>query len=377
MSTTIEKAPNAYPATPDLFASLLLGPYALRNRVVMAPLTRNRAGPGGVPQPMNVAYYTQRSSAGLIITEGSQISPQGVGYPGTPGIHSAAQVAGWRGITDAVHAAGGRIFLQLWHVGRISHPSLQPDGALPVAPSAIRPAGDAFTVDGPQPFVTPRALETAEIAGIVEQFRVAAKGARDAGFDGVEIHAANGYLLDQFLRDGTNRRTDRYGGRLENRIRLLIEVTEAVIGIWGAGRVGVRISPVNSFNDIRDAAPDVTFPYVAERLNRYGLAYLHVVEEDFAGSTTRQTFDREKLRAAYTGTYLANGGYDRARADAAVAGGAADLVAFGTLYVANPDLVERFARNAPLNTPDPETFYGGDEQGYTDYPLLQRAPAAA
>ena len=362
----------------DLFIPAKLGPYELANRVVMAPLTRNRAGPGGVPQEMNVEYYAQRASAGLIITEGSQISPQGRGYPGTPGIHSQAQIAGWRRVTDAIHRRGGRVFLQLWHVGRISHPSLQPKGALPVAPSAIKPDGETFTETGLQAFVTPRALQTDEIPGIVAQFRQAAENALEAGFDGVEVHAANGYLLDQFLRDGTNRRDDDYGGSLENRARLLLQVTHAVAGVFGADRVGVRLSPVNSFNSMSDTAPDVTFPYIAERLNRFGLAYLHVVEQDEAGSDAMRGFDPRKLRGAFKGTYIANGGYDQVRAEVALATGAADLIAFGKPFIANPDLAARFAIGAPLNRAEEASFYGGDEKGYTDYPFLapQQAQAA-
>ncbi len=354
----------------DLFTPIQLGRYELKNRIVMAPLTRNRAGAGNTPRAMNVEYYAQRASAGLIITEGSQISPQGVGYPGTPGIHSREQVAGWKQVTDAVHERGGRIFLQLWHVGRISHPSLQPYGAVPVAPSALRPEGEAFTHEGLKPFVTPRALEVWEIPGIVAQFREGAKNALAAGFDGVEIHAANGYLLDQFLRDGSNRRIDAYGGSVENRVRLLLEVTEAVSDVWGADRVGVRLSPINSFNSLYDSRPDVTFGYAASQLNRFDLAYLHVVESDFAGSRLRQAYDKNRLRNIFAGTYMANGGYDRERASAALAAGDADLVSFGTFYVANPDLPARFATNAALNIPDKETFYGGDERGYTDYPFL-------
>ena len=362
---------------PDLFTPLRLGPYALSNRIVMAPLTRNRAGAGDAPTGMNVEYYRQRASAGMIVTEGSQVSPRGKGYPGTPGIHSAAQIAGWRKVTDAVHQEGGRIFLQLWHVGRISHPSLQPGGARPVAPSALRPEGEVFTEDGKQPFVTPRALETDEIPVVVGEFRKAARNALAAGFDGVEVHAANGYLLDQFLRDGTNRRTDRYGGPVENRARLLLEVTKAVIDVWGAERVGVRLSPVNTFNDIADSDPDATFGYAASELGKLGIAFLHVVESDFAGSTATRTFDKQKLRQAFDGLYLANGGYDKTRATEALAQGAADFVSFGAPYVANPDLVERFAQGAPLNAPDPETFYGGDERGYTDYPALGEGVLAA
>ncbi len=374
--SSLDSASGAAIKDRDLLAQAKLGPYALDNRVVMAPLTRNRAGDGNVPRAMNVEYYVQRATAGLIVTEGTQISPEGVGYPGTPGIHSAEQIAGWRRVTDAVHAAGGRIFLQLWHVGRVSHPSLQPGGALPVAPSAIRPEGDAFTADGLQPFVTPRALELAEIPGIVEDYRQAAENAREAGFDGVEVHAANGYLLDQFLRDGSNHRTDAYGGPVENRAQLLLDVIDAVTTVWNANQVGVRLSPINSFNDMADSDPNATFGYVARQLNAYGLAYLHVVETDMAGSTSAQSFDKRKLRNAFRGTYIANGGYDKARATDAIAGGHADFVAFGAPFISNPDLVERFALDAPLTEPDRDTFYGGDERGYIDYPFLDEAASA-
>lgn len=359
-----------------LLSPAKLGPYALDNRVVMAPLTRSRAGDGGVPRAMNVEYYAQRATAGLIISEATQISPEGVGYPGTPGIHSNDQIKGWRRVTDAVHAAGGRIVLQLWHVGRISHPSLQPGGARPVAPSAIRPEGDAFTADGLQPFVTPRALELYEIPGIVEDYRQAAENAKEAGFDGIEVHAANGYLLDQFLRDGTNHRTDEYGGPVENRARLLLDVMDAVTTVWNADQVGVRLSPINTFNDMTDSDPDATFGYVARQLNAYGLAYLHVVESDMTGAASTQTFDKRKLRNAFRGTYIANGGYDKARATEAIANGHADFVAFGIPFIANPDLVERFALDAPLTESDQATFYGGDERGYIDYPFLEEAAAA-
>lgn len=358
-------------ASIHLFTPLQVGPYELPNRIVMAPLTRNRAGEGNVPQALNAEYYAQRASAGLIITEASQISPQGVGYPFTPGIHTDAQVAGWRLVTDAVHARGGRIFLQLWHVGRISHPSLQPGGELPVAPSAIKPDGEAFTYEGLQPFVIPRALEIREIPGIVEQYRVAATHALAAGFDGVEVHAANGYLLDQFLRDGSNRREDQYGGTRENRTRLLIEVLEAVTGVWGAERVGVRISPLNPFNSITDSQPDETFLHVARTLGPLGLAYLHVVESASDGvATSGHTIDWRTLRDTFGGLYMANGGYDRARAGNALLAGDADMISFGTLFLANPDLPERFLRKSELNVPDPDTFYGGDARGYTDYPKL-------
>ena len=326
-----------------------------------------------MPQALNLDYYAQRASAGLIVSEATQVSPQGVGYPDTPGIHSSEQIAGWRRVTDAVHALGGRIFLQLWHVGRISHPSLQPLGALPVAPSAIRPDGQAFTADGLRDFVTPRALESAEIPGIVAQFGRAARNALEAGFDGVEVHGANGYLLDQFLRDGSNRREDAYGGPVENRARLLMEVTEAVVDVWGADRVGVRLSPAGSFNSMRDSDPQTTFGTVVRQLNGFGLAYLHMVEDGRTGASEGPGVDWAALRRAFDGPYLANGAYDRAQATTALAGGDADLVSFGQLYVANPDLAERFARGAALNRPDPATFYGGDQRGYTDYPALSSA----
>jgi N-ethylmaleimide reductase len=355
----------------DIFSPLRLGPLQLPNRVVMAPMTRNRAGRGNAPGPLNATYYAQRASAGLIISEATQISPQGLGYPGTPGIHSSEQVAGWKGVTDAVHAAGGRMFLQLWHVGRISHPSLQPHGALPVAPSAIAPTGQAMTADGMKPFVTPRALETSEIAGIVEDYRHGARNARAAGFDGVELHGANGYLIDQFLRDGANRRTDRYGGDALNRARFLIEITEAVVGEWGAERVGVRLSPTNPFNDMRDSNPAATFATAVSELNRFGLAYLHVVEPAAgdpvpAGKVPDIRFFRKIWHSALIG----NKGYDLARANAVIRDGCADLVSFAVLFLANPDLPIRFRRGGPFNPPDRKTFYGGAAAGYTDYPPI-------
>ncbi len=343
---------------PDLFTPLTLGKLLLPNRIVMAPMTRSRAGAGNAPNCMMATYYLQRAGAGLIISEATQVSPQGVGYPGTPGMHSYDQIAGWRNVTDAVHAAGGRIFVQLWHVGRISHPSLQPGGQLPVAPSAIRPEGEAMTAEGMQPFVTPRALETEEIPGIVEQYARAATNAAAAGFDGAEIHAANGYLLDQFLRDGSNQRADGYGGTPENRARLLLEVTTAVCDVLGAGQVGVRISPDGTFNDMRDSDPVTTFGAVARMLNKIHPAYLHVVEGKF---------DCGLLRRAFKGVYMANGGYDLNRGNAALASGAADLIAYGMPFIANPDLPWRFANNAPLAEANPGKLYGGDETGYTDY----------
>ena len=358
-----------------LFTPFQLGPLQLPNRIVMAPMTRNRAGHGNVPTALNTEYYRQRAAAGLIVTEGSQVSPQGVGYPGTPGIHTDAQVEGWRRVTDAVHGAGGRIFLQLWHVGRISHPSLQPAGALPVAPSAIAARGEAFTASGPQSFVVPRALETDEIAGVVAQFEDGARRALAAGFDGVEIHGANGYLIDQFLRDGTNRRTDRYGGSAPNRARFLLEVTEAVAGVWGAERVGVRLSPWNDFNDMQDSAPRATFGYAARALAPLKLAYLHLVEP-VGGVPAGAAPLAPELKTAFGGPLIVNGGYTGHLAEAALARGEADLVSFAASFLANPDLPARLRLGAPLNTPDPATFYGGDHHGYTDYPALAPALAA-
>jgi N-ethylmaleimide reductase len=353
-----------------LFTPFTLGPIALANRLVMAPLTRNRAGADNVPTAMMTTYYQQRSGAGLIISEGAQICPEGVGYPLTPGIHSPEQIAGWQRVTAAVHGAGGKIFLQLWHVGRISHPSLQPNGALPVAPSAVQPQGEAATYSGMQAFVTPRALDLAEIPEVVAQYRQAAIAAKEAGFDGVEIHGANGYLIDQFLRDRTNRRTDAYGGSFANRTRFLLEIVEAVIGVWGPGRVGVRLSPSGTFNDMGDSDPIALFSYVAEALNAFPLAYLHLVEVNEAdlryGGTEVPT---AILRQKYQGVFMVCGEYNRPRAEAAIAHGA-DLVAFGRLFIANPDLPARLAQNAPLNEPDVSTFYGGDERGYVDYPFL-------
>ncbi|MBD2040043.1 alkene reductase [Microcoleus sp. FACHB-672] len=355
----------------NLLSPIQVGAYTLPNRLVMAPLTRNRAGDGNVPGPMNVTYYVQRASAGLIISEATQVSPQGQGYPLTPGIHSSEQVEGWRLVTDEVHKHGGRIFLQLWHVGRISHPLLQPDAALPVAPSAVKPAGEAMTFSGSQPFVTPRALEIDEIPGIIEQYRQGAENALAAGFDGVEIHGANGYLLDQFLRDGTNKRTDEYGGSIENRARLQLEVTEAVVKVWGANRVGIRLSPSSTFNDMHDSNPEATFGYLVEALNRFNLAYLHLIEG--TESDTRhggKVVPTSYFRSIYKGILMTNGGFDQQAADELIAAGGADLISFGRLFIANPDLPERFRLNASLNEPDPSTFYGGTEKGYIDYPAL-------
>lgn len=375
--------------TPNLFTPFRLGPYELRNRVVMAPMTRSRAGEGNVPTPLMAEYYAQRADAGLIVTEGAQVSPRGVGYPDTPGIHTDAQVEGWRRVTEAVHARGGRIFLQLWHVGRVSHPSLQPGGALPVAPSAIGIEGQMIhTAGGMKPFVTPRALGTDEVAEVVEQFAEGARLAYAAGFDGVELHGANGYLIDQFLRDRSNHRADRYGGSVENRVRFLVEVAEAVAGVWGGERVGVRLSPVSAINGMGDTDPLATFSYAAYALNRLNLAYLHVAEPiGEAGRSGGASFDvpgegdaggrlSPVLKAVFRGAFIANGGYGGGTGNAAVAEGRADLVAFGKPFIANPDLPLRLRLGAPLNAPDRATFYGGGEHGYTDYPALEPARAA-
>ena len=353
----------------DLFSPVKLGGIALNNRIVMAPLTRNRAGEGGVPQEINVKYYEQRASAGLIITEATPISPMGHGYPLLPGIYTDAQIAGWKKVTDAVHAKGGKIVIQLWHVGRISHPSLL-NGETPVAPSAIKPAGKAFTFQGLVDYVTPRALDVSELPGIVADYVQAAKNALKAGFDGVEVHSANGYLLDQFLRDGSNQRTDQYGGSFENRARLLMQVTKAVVDAIGADKVGLRLSPVNPFNDMKDSNPQALFNYVTEQLNQFNLAYLHVVEGGIHGGGVADPFDFVAMRKLCKLSYIANLSYDKARGNEAIASGHADAVAYGVPFIANPDLVERLRKDAPLNEADSSTFYGGTEKGYTDYPTL-------
>ena len=355
---------------PTLFTPANFGPLKLRNRVVMAPLTRSRAGPGNVPTQLNALYYAQRASAGLIISEATQIAPEGQGYISTPGIHSAEQIAGWTCVTQAVRIAGGHIVCQLWHVGRISHASFQPGGRAPVAPSAIKPNGQAFTAKGFEPIPTPRALETAEIPAIVAQYAQAARNAMAAGFDGVEVHGANGYLIDQFLRDQTNRRTDRYGGSIENRSRFLLEVVDAVSAAVGAERTGVRISPQNGQNDIADSDPQTLFNYVAEQLSGKDLAYLHTIEGDTSGAAV-PPFDYQKLKDLFGGMVIANNGFDKPRANEAIAAGRADLIAFGKPYIANPDLVIRLFLDAPLMPVNRDTLYGGSEQGYTDYPILQ------
>jgi N-ethylmaleimide reductase len=356
----------------DLFEPVQLGAYLLRNRIVMAPLTRSRANSDGTPTPLMAEYYGQRASAGLIIAEGTNISPQARGYAFTPGLYDAAQVPAWQQVTEAVHTKGGRVFVQLWHVGRISHPSLQPGGGLPVAPSAIRPNANAYTHTGFAPCVTPRALETEQIPRIVEQYRVAAGNALAAGFDGVEIHAANGYLLDQFLRDSTNRRTDAYGGTPERRARFVLEVAEAVVSACGGARVGIRLSPLSPVNDCAlDSDPEATYSCLIDQLIPFSLAYIHVIEGVTQGPRkVPNGFDLRKLRRRFPGRYIANNGYDLQLALRARAERLADLIAFGRAYIANPDLVERLHLGAPLNAPERETFFGGGAHGYTDYPAL-------
>src|SRR5262245_19144499 len=357
--------------TENLFSSYSLGDLTLPNRMVLSPMTRSRARDGNVSNPLAQTYYAQRASAGLIVTEGTQVSPQGVGYIRTPGIHSAAQVAGWKQVTDAVHQAGGKIFAQLWHVGRVSHPDFH-GGALPVAPSPLPVEGEAFTNNGKVKIVTPRALETRELLGVVEQFRSAAENAKAAGFDGVELHGANGYLLDQFLRDGSNRRTDDYGGSIQNRARFPLEVTDAVLSVWDAQRVGYKLSPYFAGYSMSDSNPAATFSYIAQELNKLGLGYLHIGEA-VAGpmaapaGTPRVT---PLIREKFSGALIANGGYDAHTAHMAIARGEADLVSFGVPFLANPDLPARYWRNAPLNAPDYATFYAGEQKGYIDYPVL-------
>lgn len=353
----------------DLFEPFRVGNLPLANRMVMAPMTRNRADENGVVTSMMVAYYQQRASASLVVTESTPVSPEGVGYPLTPGIYTDAQAASWLRVTDAVHSAGGHVFIQLQHCGRISHPSMLPNNATPVGPSAQQAMGQAVTYSGMQEFVTPRALETHEIPGIVAQFQHGAEMAKRAGFDGVEVHSANGYIIDQFLRDGTNYRTDAYGGSVQNRMRLLNEILDAAGAVWPARRVGVRLSPENSFNSMSDSDPQAHFGYFVEQLSPRGLAYVHVLEGDMMTKTS--ALDYRALRAQFSGPYIANNGYDLVRAQTAVRSGAADLVAFGIPFLANPDLVRRYRENLPLNAADPTTFYGGNEVGYTDYPFYR------
>jgi 2,4-dienoyl-CoA reductase-like NADH-dependent reductase (Old Yellow Enzyme family) len=353
---------------PSLFDPLKLGDITLPNRIIMAPLTRSRASEGRVPNALMAEYYVQRAGAGLIISEATSVTPMGVGYADTPGLWSNEQVEGWKHVTKAVHQAGGRIFAQLWHVGRISAPMFL-DGALPVAPSAIRPAGHVSNVRPIQEYVTPRALETAEIPGIVEAYRKAAMNAQMAGFDGVEIHGANGYLLDQFLQDSTNKRTDDYGGPIQNRARLMLEVTDAVLSVWDAGLVGMHLAPRMDAHDIGDSDRLGTFSYVARELGERGIAFICAREhkaEDWIGP---------QLKKIFGGVYIANEGFSLESAQATLDAGEADAIAWGKLFIANPDLVERFAEGAELNEPNPKTFYAPGPLGYTDYPALRSKAA--
>ena len=359
--------------TSKLFEPYKLGPITLSNHTVMAPLTRNRALPGMVPNPLAIEYYGQRATAGLLITEASQVSQQGQGYQDTPGIFTKDQVAGWRKVTDRVHQDGGHIFIQLWHVGRISHTDLQPNHGAPVAPSAIRAKTKTFVGGTFADVSEPRALASDEIPGIIDSFRAAAAHAIEAGFDGVEIHGANGYLLDQFARDGTNKRTDSYGGSIENRARLMLEVSKAVAQEIGGDRTGIRISPVTPANDASDSNPQPLFDYIVDGLSSEKLVYLHVVEGATGGPRDVAPFDYGSLRKRFHGTYIGNNGYDLALANKALAADEADLIAFGKPFISNPDLVARLKSGAPLNDPDKATFYGGGAKGYTDYPALQPA----
>ena len=370
----------------SLFSSLQVGELKLAHRVVMAPLTRLRSTqPGDVPNTLNAEYYNQRASeGGLLISEATQISLQGKGYPAAPGIYSAEQVEGWKLVTSAVHSKGGYIFAQLWHVGRTSHTSLHPQQGLPVSSSAIASAdGKALTASfQPVDFETPRALETSELAGIVDDYRHAAECAKAAGFDGVEIHSANGYLLDQFLENGVNHRTDAYGGSIENRARLTLEAVDAAVEVWGKGRVGIRLSPYGKFGGMSDSDPLALFTYVLEQLSARGIAYVHLIEPRAGNAGVGAPTDNSAPHAAeifrkyFKGVLISAGGYTAATAQDAIAAGYADAVAFGRLFIANPDLPERFREGAELNHYDRSTFYGGTEKGYTDYPALAEVGAA-
>ena len=355
-----------------LFQPHRLGDLTLRNRVVMAPLTRNRATHGtDAPNELNVEYYRQRAGAGLIVSEATQISQQGQGYIWTPGIYTPEHVEGWRRVTKAVHAEGGLIFLQLWHVGRISHVSLQPDHGAPVAPSAIKAKTKTYIDSGFADVSAPRALETEEIPGIVRSYLNAAENAERAGFDGVELHGANGYLLDQFLRDGANKRTDSYGGSIDNRTRLTIEALLALCRVFPKERVGIRLSPVSHSNDLQDSNPQALFDYLVRELNALKVGYIHIVEGDTQGPRDNGVpFDFQALRSAFDGAYVANNGYDGPLAEDAIRSGRADLVAFGRAFISNPDLPERLRTGAPLAEGDRSTYYGGGAEGYTDYPAL-------
>jgi N-ethylmaleimide reductase len=353
-----------------LFTPAKIGRIELSNRAVMAPMTRGRANADGTPNDLMAEYYEQRATAGLIITEATAVSRTGYGWVNAPGIFNKSHVEGWRNVTNAVHRNGGKIYLQLWHMGRVSHPDFL-GGALPVGPSPIAARGEAFTPNGKKPFVTPRPLDAEEIPFVVQEYAHAARLAREAWFDGVEIHAANGYLIDQFLRDGSNKRTDRYGGSVENRVRFLSEVTEAVVRAWSSDHVGVRLSPLNPYNDMSDSDPLKTFTYATHELNRFNLAYLHVLE-GVAGQNSKEAITPH-LRRLYKGTLMVNGGYDKHTATHALAEGEGDLVAFGTPFIANPDLVERYRENHPLNAVRETGVYGGGAEGYIDYPSLAEA----
>lgn len=354
----------------NVFSPYQLGAVELTNRIVMAPLTRNRAGDGLIASEFAAAYYSQRASAGLIISEATQVSSQAQGYQDTPGIYTQAQIDSWRKVTDAVHAKGGRIFVQLWHVGRISHVDLQENGAAPVAPSAIRAETQTFVNNNFMPVSEPRALNIDELPGIINDFRQAAANAITAGFDGVEIHGANGYLLEQFIKDGANERTDSYGGSIENRARLLLEVTDAVANEIGAGRTGVRISPVSPANGISCSDPQPQFDYIADKLNALNIAYLHVVEGATGGPRDIAAFDYTSLRQCFNNTYIANNSYNLNLANEHLHSNTADLFAFGRPFIANPDLVNRLKTGAPLADFNPATLYGGGAAGYIDYPAL-------
>ena len=360
-----------------LFEPYKLGPITLPNRFVMAPLTRNRAVEGFVPSPLATEYYRQRASAGLLITEASQVSQQGQGYQDTPGIYSKEQVAGWRKVTDRVHERGGRIFIQLWHVGRISHTALQVNNGAPVAPSAIRAKGKTFVGGTFADVSEPRALALEEIPGIIESFKLATANALAAGFDGVEVHGANGYLLEQFAKDGTNKRTDAYGGSIENRAKLMLEISKVVAAEAGSERTGIRISPVSPANDISESNPQALFDHIVDQLNALKLTYIHVIEGATGGARDFAPFDFGSLRKRFKGAYIANNGFDFDLATKALAADQADLIAFGKPFISNPDLVERLQRGAPLNDYDKNTFYGGGAKGYTDYPALGAALDAA
>ncbi|MCZ0736157.1 alkene reductase [Phreatobacter sp. AB_2022a] len=357
-----------------LFTPFRIGDLTLPNRLAMAPLTRNRATPGtDAPNPLNVEYYTQRASAGLIISEATQISRQGQGYIWTPGLYTDAQIAGWRNVTNAVHGAGGHIFVQLWHVGRISHVSLQENGAAPVAPSAITAKSKTYIETGFVETSAPRALDAGELPGIVADYVRAAENAQRAGFDGIELHGANGYLIDQFLKDGTNQRTDSYGGSVENRARLALEVVDAVAKVYPKGRLGIRLSPVSPANDAVTSDPEAVFGYLVAELAKRGIGFIHVVEGATGGPRDNVAFDYQALRKAFPGAYIANNGYTRDLAIDAIEAGRADAIAFGKAFIANPDLPERLRRDAPLNEVERATLYGGTDKGYTDYPALSEA----